>query len=91
MRIVHEVTGYETSRDYEKLADLMQSQSVICIVDYDECRDVAKTMFEKLQTGRAVWQISTRGTCYIYVWSIDGFMKQCKHLNVEFIIPSKQP
>lgn len=88
MEIVHEVAGYETSRDYELLAQLMQSQSVICIVDCygGECRDIGKTIFTPTNT----WQICARGICYIYQWSKDAFVRQCERANVEFIIPMKQ-
>lgn len=94
MKIVHEVAGYETSRDYEKLADLMQSQSVICMVDcYNgDFRDICQTIFSPADIGiKETWQISARGISYVYQWDRAGFIRQCERSNVEFIIPSKQP
>lgn len=89
MKDVDKVTGYETSRDYELLARLMQSQSIVCIVDYDDCRDIAKTFFQETKLGGETWQVSVRGLCYIYVWNKDNFIKQCARINLEFIVPSK--
>lgn len=85
---VYEVTGYTTSRDYEKLTVLMQVQSIICIVNYgDDCRDVAHTIWSKYEKGGA-WQISARGTGYIYAFDKETFIAACKTYNVEFIVPS---
>lgn len=78
---------YQTSRDYERLYDLAQETSVICIVDYkwpdgDVCRDIAATV----NTGRNI-QISCRGVCYVGPWDNDKetFIRHCAKYNVEFI------
>lgn len=91
MEVVHKVTGYKTSLDYERLAELMQSQSVVCIVDSsvgEDCRDIAHTIFTPSK--KPVWQICCRGTCYVYAWDVAGFVSTCKNRNVEFIVPNNQ-
>lgn len=84
MRMIHRISGYETSRDYERLADEMQRRSVVCIVDsYSDCRDIAKTIYSDSKDGDGTWQISSRGHGYVYADSRDQFVRQCIKLNVE--------
>ena len=89
MDTIFEIKGYESSRDYERLADIMQTQSVVCIVDYmKDCRDVAHTLWSPSEDGRGIWQLSARGIGYIYAWGRDDFICKCKHLNVDIIFPN---
>jgi len=88
MTTIFQIGGYDTSRDYEQLADLMQKQSVICIVDYErDCRDVAHTLWSPSHDGEGVWQLSARGITYIYGFNREDFIKQCQSRNVEIIFP----
>jgi len=73
---------YTTSRDYETLWILAQATGVICIVDSNGCRDIAASIWD----GEAM-NIGARGISYIYAWDIDGFMSQCRNLNLEYIVP----
>lgn len=74
--------GYQTSRDYHTLYDVAHLQSVVCFVDYHECRDVAATLL----LGDVI-EISARGIGYVYATSKSEFSAQCEKLNVEFILP----
>jgi hypothetical protein len=63
MAAVTQVSGYDMSRDYTRLAEIMQQRSVVCLVDFDEkgvIRDVAKTIFDP-NAGRPYWMVSSRG------------------------------
>lgn len=73
--------GYNVSRDYDALYDMARSKSVVCFVDYHECRDVAATI---ARTGGDV-EVSARGISYVWATSKDDFVMQCRRLNVEFI------
>lgn len=86
------ITAYQTSRDYEKLFELMQKSSIICIVDYlgldssrdaHISRDVAQTLCRKED-----YQISARGIGYIWAETKEDFVNQCARYNVEFIAPN---
>ena len=91
MDTIFKIEGYETSRDYERLADLMQTQSVVCIVDYgNDCRDVAHTLWSPSNDGKGIWQLSGRGIGYIYGWNREDFIQQCGRANVEIILPNDQ-
>lgn len=86
MSIIRNVEKYQTSRDYELLAEIMKQTSIICIVDHDGCRDVCHTIFTRNDRPKALfneWQLSG------YIWSDSkrGFMAQCERLNLEFLIP----
>jgi len=85
MTAIHQISGYETSRDYERLADEMQRRSVICVVDcYGDCRDIAKTGYSESNHGQT-WKIGCRGIEYIWADDRGGFIRQCVRLNVDAI------
>lgn len=90
MDTIFKISGYDISRDYERLADAMQTQSVICIVDYGkDCRDVAHTLWSPSRDGKGVWQLSARGIGYIYAFSRADFISQCTRTNVDALMPNK--
>jgi hypothetical protein len=92
MDTIFELKGYENNRDYERLADIMQTQSVVCIVDYmKDCRDVAHTIWSPSEDGRGIWQLSARGIGYVYAWGREDFICKCRHLNVDIIFPNAEP
>lgn len=89
MDTVFKISGYETTRDYERLADVMQRQSVICLVDYGkDCRDVAHTLWSPSGDGAGVWQLSARGIGYVYGFSRADFIAQCARANVDALMPT---
>lgn len=89
-----ETNRYKTSRDYDRLYELAQETSVICIVDYNWrdgaiSRDIASTIC--LGGDEKTIQISCRGICYIGP-AYDGketFIRHCAKYNVEFIEPEE--
>ena len=74
--------GYVTSRDYETLYCLLRKTSVICIVNYSVCRDIASTAYRS-----GVSEITSRGICYIGAETLADFVEQCIEGDVEFIVP----
>ena len=85
MTTIHQISGYETSRDYERLTDEMQRRSVVCIVDsYEDCRDIAQTIYSESKHG-PTWSISCRGTQYVWADTRERFVAQCERLNAEVI------
>lgn len=75
------VSGYAVNRDYEWLADEMERRSLICLVDFDDdLRDVAHTIWTP-----GLWQLSARGTCYVWARSREEFIRDCARANVEII------
>lgn len=84
---IFEISGYKSSREYDKLADEMQVRSIICIVDYDgDCRDVAHTLWSPSEDGAGCWMLSARGISYICAFSREDFIKQCVRANVEVLM-----
>lgn len=86
--------GYETSRDYELLAGLMQKTGVVCFIDHTwsdgaVTRDIAATVFAGTIGGDEIYDISCRGTSYCYSFNRQMFLECCQKYNVEFIIPTR--
>jgi hypothetical protein len=81
-------TGYQTSRDYARLAELMKTRQIVCFVDYcKDCRDAASTQMLDCRRGDHTFQVSARGTAYIYASSLGEFITQCTLANLEWIVP----
>lgn len=76
--------GYPLSKDYEKLYKLSKKQSVICIVDYYECRDICKTAYVE---GEDWVEVRARGIGYIWAISLEEFIAQCQSVNLEWVTP----
>ena len=79
--------GYSVSRDHHNLYDMAQSESVVCFVDYHDCRDVACTLVRRNSYGTET-EIGARGLTYIAGMSREEFVIQCRRYNVEFIPPN---
>lgn len=85
----YELAPYTGSRDYGRLADLARTGSIICMVDYDSVRDVARTNYFE-RPGQTMWSVSARGICYVTAFSRDDFIALCAHANLEFIEPTSR-
>lgn len=84
----YQMDGYVGLKNYELLADLSRTQSVICIVDYERgLRDVART-FYRTNGQEEHWSVSARGTSYIEAFDSEAFLAACARLNLEFIQPN---
>ena len=83
---VYQLAGYNGSRDYDRLAELAKVRSVICIVDYQECRDVAHTIYSACD-GLESWCVSGRGIGYVQAFDRADFIARCEAANLEFIEP----
>jgi hypothetical protein len=81
--------NYKTSKDYELLFELMQTQSIVCFLDYknrtgnNKIRDVCKT----LCTGYS-YELCVRGLAYFSAFTKEFFIECCKEYDVEFIEPN---
>jgi hypothetical protein len=83
MPVVRAITGYTTSQDYELLFELMQKSSIVCVVDFQGCRDVAQTLCRD-----GDYQICVRGHGYLWTDDKDEFIRFCSLINVEFVVPN---
>ncbi|MGF6609374.1 hypothetical protein OKW45_004296 [Paraburkholderia sp. WSM4175] len=83
---VHQIANYGVSRDYARLAELAKAHSIICIVTHDGFRDVAKTLYSSFKDGE-MWQISARGTGYVWADNVEDFVRKCEIVALEFIEP----
>lgn len=91
--LIRNILGYPTSRDYARLWELAQTQSVVCAVDYDtDCRDIAHTICRQYANCIVV-SVSARGICYLEGDSRDGiekFVTRCERANLEWIVPDAE-
>lgn len=86
MITAYDLAAYAGSRDYVRLAELARTSSIICILDYETHRDVARTNYAS-RGASEWWQVSARGIGYITAFSQEDFMALCEHANLEFIEP----
>lgn len=78
--------AYSGSRDYAQLVGLAEKDSIICIVDYEGHRDVARTNYMR-RGGQEMWSVSARGIAYITAFNRADFISLCEHRNLEYIVP----
>jgi hypothetical protein len=83
----YDLAPYSGSRDYELLADLAAKASILCIVDFEGLRDVARTNYMR-RGDQELWQVSARGMGYITAFNRADFIALCGHRNVEFMVPT---
>ena len=89
------LANYSTSRDYRRLWELAHDHSIVCVVDYepgipDTCRDIAATAYSTERKPDMV-QVSSRGIGRIWAESIEEFIAQCEHCNLEWLQPLPNP
>lgn len=84
---IFQLEQYKGSRDYARLAELAMTTSVICLIDYQDCRDVAHTLYQDGGDLKS-WQVSARGQSYISAFDTEQFIRRCEALNVEFLEPT---
>jgi hypothetical protein len=83
--VIRDIKGYPTSRDYAKLWELAQKQSVVCVVDFGkDCRDVAQTI-----TNACYTHVSARGICYTDGDTVEKFTAGCARVNLEWLVPDE--
>jgi hypothetical protein len=79
------------SKDYNLLCELIKTQAVICVVNYDFngngmiIRDPAIC---HMLDGSLKYQVYGRGITFIYEKDGDGFVKACQRLNLAFYDPN---
>ena len=89
------IANYPTSRDYRQLWTLAQTAAIVCIVDFQPgkprtCRDIASTIHSPEYSPELV-QVSSRGFGHIWAESVESFIAQCEHCNLEWLVPPADP
>jgi hypothetical protein len=89
------IANYQTSRDYRQLWTLAQTAAIVCIVDFQPgkprtCRDIASTIHSPEYSPELV-QVSSRGIGHIWAESVESFIAQCEHCNLEWLVPPGAP
>ena len=82
------------SKDYKLLARLMQSESIICVLNHDRPEDldegeipVRVVASTKYLPGDRVYSVSHPGTAYIWEKSEDEFCNCCRKRDLSFVVP----
>lgn len=95
--------NYNTSKDYEKLFELVKTQRVVCFVTYEETiggnsnnkitlTDICAS--SAFKSNSDVVNLGVRGTGYVTAMEFDGktvkedFIRQCEHYKLEYIEPN---
>ena len=89
------LANYSTSRDYRRLWELAHDHSIVCFVDClpgnpKTGRVVATTKHSK-EWNPDVIAVCSRGTGHIWAESIEEFIAQCEHCNLEWLQPLPNP
>lgn len=90
--------GYKTSRDYNKLFELIKTQRVVCFVTYKEYRDkngykLQDVCQSQVRNSESMVDIGVRGISYISAMDFedrnikDDFISQCEASELEYIEP----
>ena len=83
--------NYKTSKDYERLYELVKKQQVVCFVKPfdDEDKNIQILCSNPPYGGDTRYlQIETLGVCYIYEKDKASFIKSCNKYNLEYVYPS---
>lgn len=83
--VVRDLVGYATTTDYLELWNLSHRQSVVCIVDYKGCRDVAQTVSGTASSGSV--QVLARGIMYLLGIDEKDFAQKCDRANLKWLYP----
>jgi hypothetical protein len=78
------ITGYTTSKDYARLAEVMKARTVVCVVT-EVNTSVAYS--QKDRAGDDVFLVSAAGNLLIHTESLEEFATECERYGVEWIVP----
>lgn len=90
IEVIRDIGGYTTSRDYAKLWELAQKQSVVCVVDFDwRDGDVSRDVAHTIWNGRHL-HVSCRGVSYADGDSLADFERSARRSNLEWLVPNPE-
>lgn len=95
---------YNTSKDYEKLFELIKTQRIVCFVTYEQTiggNSNNKITLTDVCASSIVYNadfinIGVRGVGYVSAMEFDNktikedFIRQCEHYKLEYIEPIKE-
>lgn len=82
--------GYETSKDYQLLFELMKRNRIICFIPFDEEFEdgyILKDVCQTKATDEGYFDVSARGYSYITAFNREDFIKKCESAKLEFVNP----
>jgi len=84
------VDGYKTSKNYDKLFDILKSCNVVCFVKKKQQFRVCEAKFSK---NKKHISVGTVGIGYIEAFPFkeknlkEDFIEQCKYWDLSYIVP----
>lgn len=78
------ITGYTTSKDYARLAELMKTRVIVCIVTEV---NASVAYARKDRDGDDVFLVSTAENVFIHTKSLEKFATECERYGIEWIVP----
>ncbi|MEM9116958.1 MAG: hypothetical protein AAGD09_03640 [Cyanobacteria bacterium P01_F01_bin.56] len=78
--------GYPTPQNYERLWELAQQQSVICLVESED--DGIKTNVAQTLSYEGTVNVATPGICYVTGYDKARFIESCKKCKLQWLVPS---
>ena len=80
---------YKTSKDYNRLVELMKDQTVICIVAVNGPVMKRRVLVSSWNAAgyKRYRLLSANNNAWHYEENSKNFIKQCKELNLEYIDP----
>lgn len=94
LKMIQNMKGYKTSKDYKKLKKLIdEGLRIICLVPYDETSEEA-TCVCTASLYQGWYHISSLGVEYGTYWPemhrYKSFEDMCENIRVEFIEPNEE-
>lgn len=83
---VFELAPYSGSKDYGRLAEMVKTHSIICILNRDGCRELASTTYS-CRGASECWTVSAPGIAYLHAFDESEFVALCERSQLEFIEP----
>lgn len=81
--------GYATSKDYQRLWELVKSFRIVCFVNAGEKREDGYQLRDVCQSSVRYREgdvgIGSRGMAYISAFSKEEFLEQCAESDLEYI------
>ena len=81
--------NYKTSKDYNKLYELMKYERIVCFIKQED-ENFKIAISNQCFKDNKYLQVGCVGTTYIVTKDKESFIKSCKRYDLEYIEPNRE-